>query len=357
MARIALILSSLPLGGTERLSLALARAWTGLGHHVEFAVLSNMGALSGRCATEFDVVDLHTSRLRCSLWPLIRYFRKSRAQVHLVQMWPLTSLAVLAWILAGRPGQLYLSDHTHLSTHWAAWRCVLGLSLSWTYPFASGVIAVSRGVKEDIQTLSSIGPSSIEVIYDAVPFDLPGPQIKAKVTSGHPKILLSIGRLVYSKDQKLLIEAFDIVRRHVAVELILIGEGPMRSVLEEEVRRRGLERLVCMPGLVMDPRPYFQRSDLFVLTSTHEGFGLVLAEAMAFGVSVVSTDCPGGVREILEDGKYGALVPVGNSKMLAHAIMESLNYPKDRILLWTRAQNFSIARVAVRYLEYFGLGK
>ena len=94
-----------------------------------------------------------------------------------------------------------------------------------------------------------------------------------------------------------------------------------------------------------------------MLTSTHEGFGLVLAEAMAFGVSVVSTDCPGGVREILEDGKYGALVPVGNSKMLAHAIMESLNYPKDRILLWTRAQNFSIARVAVRYLEYFGLGK
>ena len=106
-----------------------------------------------------------------------------------------------------------------------------------------------------------------------------------------------------------------------------------------------------MPGRVANPLPYMRGAETFALSSIYEGFGNVLVEALAAGCKVVSTDCPGGPREILDGGRYGALVPVGDAPALARALEAALDTPQDAGKLETRARDFDAESIADIYLE------
>jgi len=140
---------------------------------------------------------------------------------------------------------------------------------------------------------------------------------------------LSIGRLTKAKNYSTLIEAFAKVRQQRDVRLAILGNGEERPSLEGLVRRLGLENDVWLPGFVDPPYPYLARASVFVQSSIWEGFPTVIVEALAFGVPVVSTDCPSGPREILENGRFGELVPVGDVEALADAIRRALDVPHD----------------------------
>ena len=109
------------------------------------------------------------------------------------------------------------------------------------------------------------------------------------------------------------------------MRLLILGEGKEREPLEELIQKLGLEKDVSLPGFVMNPYAYMARSSLFVLSSRWEGLPTVLIEALCCGTPVVSTDCPSGPREILKDGQYGQLVPVGDVDALARAIEATLD--------------------------------
>ena len=132
-----------------------------------------------------------------------------------------------------------------------------------------------------------------------------------------------------------------------------MGEGEKREELENLVRELNLEEYVSMPGFVDNPYAYMSKSDVFVLSSLQEGFGNVLVEAMACGANVVSTDCPSGPFEILDGGKYGKLVTVGNIEKLSEAILDTLQHPMDKRILLNRAKFFSIAKAADEYHRLF----
>ena len=108
-----------------------------------------------------------------------------------------------------------------------------------------------------------------------------------------------------------------------------------------------------LPGSVADPYPWYRSADLFVLSSLWEGFGNVIVEALECGLPVVSTEAAGGPREILENGRYGNLVPSGNPALLAKEMAEALTSPHDRASLIKRARAFSVSEISSRYLEYF----
>jgi glycosyltransferase involved in cell wall biosynthesis len=151
------------------------------------------------------------------------------------------------------------------------------------------------------------------------------------VSPGQPPVILGVGRLVPAKDFATLIRAFAEVRRRRAARLVILGEGPERPALTALAAELGLTDDVSLPGFKANALAYMAGSAVFVLSSAWEGLPTVLIEALAAGARVVSTDCPSGPREILQEGRLGALVPVGNATALAGAILDALERPAEPV--------------------------
>ncbi len=128
---------------------------------------------------------------------------------------------------------------------------------------------------------------------------------------------------------------------------MILGEGSLRRELETLVAGLGLEDSVSLPGWVENPYAFMARSALFVLSSVYEGFGLVLVEAMAVGCPAISTDCPAGPSEILEDPAL--LAPVGDTDALARIMLRALARPVDKAALRAKAARFSAGRAVAGY--------
>jgi len=132
---------------------------------------------------------------------------------------------------------------------------------------------------------------------------------------------------------------------------MLLGEGPERANLDSLVRDLGVADRVAMPGFVTNPYPYVARSSVLVLSSVSEGTPNSLLEAMALGVNMVSTDCGSGPREVLRDGEYGRLVPVGSPEAMAEAIVAAIHTPLSPEVIRSGALRFDPDKALEQYLE------
>ena len=206
------------------------------------------------------------------------------------------------------------------------------------YSWADVVVGVSEGVSRDVESVLGLGVGSVVTIRNGVDRErveagvggVPDPGPFAEVFGGLARpVVVSVGRLVEQKAQVDLVEAFARLPEGSRGSLVVLGEGPLRGVLEERVRELGLEGRVVLPGFVANPWWFVARADLFVLSSRYEGFGLVLAEALVCGVRVVATDCPSGPREILEGVEGAWLVPVGDVGALSDAMHTALTTTTD----------------------------
>jgi glycosyltransferase involved in cell wall biosynthesis len=209
------------------------------------------------------------------------------------------------------------------------------LLLRTFYPWASSVVAVSRGAADDLARTTGLPRGKVEVVYNPVIT----PEILALADQApadpwfapsQPPVILGVGRLTRQKDFATLIRAFAAVRRRRPARLVILGEGEDRTALEELAAALGVSDDVALPGFRENAVGYMARAALFVLSSAWEGLPTVLIEALAAGTRVVSTDCPSGPREILDGGRLGALVPVGDAVAMAAAIDAALDQPSGR---------------------------
>jgi glycosyltransferase involved in cell wall biosynthesis len=168
-------------------------------------------------------------------------------------------------------------------------------------------------------------------------------------------VVVSAGTLTKRKGFADLIQAFALVRRERQARLIILGDGYLKSDLMTLVGRLDLNDSVDLPGNVTNPLKYFSRSAVFVLSSYAEGLPNVLVEAMMCGCTPVSTDCPTGPREVLQDGKYGYLVPMRDPGAMAAAIEQALDNPIPKALLAEAVEPFEENRVIDRHFEVLGL--
>lgn len=216
---------------------------------------------------------------------------------------------------------------------------------------AHKVVAVSAGIAGDLLA-AGVNRDRIAVIHNPLP--PPGRRLgeqdwRAALETADGPVIATAGRLVPVKDHRTLLHAFALLLKRRPARLVLFGEGPLEGELKAEAGRLGIADRVFFPGYVNDPAACYEGADLFVLTSRTEGFGNVLVEAMAAGVPVVSTDAPHGPREILADGVYGPLVPVGDAPALADAMGRLLERPTPEALLARRAADFSIEVIGGHY--------
>lgn len=356
--RIAILLPDLRGGGAERVNLVLAQEFVACGHAVDFVLMRAEGELLGLVPEGARVVDLGAPRFRDLPGPLVRYLRRERPDAVLAAMWPLTSVAVLARWRARASARLVLSDHNTLSRAYAdrgaAHRAFLRASLRATYPFADARVAVSAGVAEDLARLGGLERDRVTIVHNPIPSVVPGPvpeAVEALWRGPRGRRILAVGSFKEQKNLPHLIRAFAHIAESIDARLMLLGEGGLRPELEALVREMGVVDRVAMPGFAADPGPYYASADLFVLSSDYEGFGNVIVEALGHGLPVVSTDCPSGPAEILGNGRYGRLVPVGNAEALATAMAEALTTEHDREALRRRPADFAPAKAADRYLE------
>lgn len=226
----------------------------------------------------------------------------------------------------------------------------------WLYPKANGLIAASHGTAEDLAHLIAVPVEQIRVVYNPVITPAVLQKIQEPIehpwfSPGEPPVILGVGRLVAQKDFFTLVRAFQQVRQQRPARLMILGEGSDRSDLEKLIQNLSLEDDVALPGFVDNPYAYMAKAAVFALSSKYEGFGNVVAEAMAAGTSIVSTDCPSGPAEILENGNYGTLVAIADPEAMASAIIKTLDHPAQAELLKARSLAFSSDRVIKQYVD------
>jgi len=228
------------------------------------------------------------------------------------------------------------------------------------FPQATQVVSISKGVDRDLTTLVPKLRNRTKVIYNAC-LDARMDTIEVGPTpsrrEGEPFKLIACGRLVDQKGFEYLLDAVPLIRAQVPLTLTILGEGPLRPKLEARIRELGLQGIVTMPGFVENPFQLMAKADAFVLSSVFEGLGMVLVEAMACGTAVISTRCPYGPEEIVDDGKSGLLVPVRDPSAMADAVVRIARDDDLRVRLGRAARirsgDFSPAVVTRQYEDIF----
>lgn len=362
--KLTLFIPSLLGGGAERVIVNLSRGFVEQCLDVDLVLAKAEGPYLSQVSPTVRVVDLRTSRVLASLPGLVRYFRQERPWALLSALNHANVVALWAKNFARVPTRVVVSVHNTISLASAnAPSLRARLTPMWVHTFyrwADAVVTVSQGVAEDLIRLTGLPREKVRVIYNPVVT----PELFAKAKEpldhpwfapGEPPVVLSVGRLTAQKDYTTLIRAFALVRKERPARLMILGEGEERSKLGALVRELGLEQDIALPGFVENPYKYMKGAAVFVLSSAWEGFGNVLVEALALGTPVVSTDCPSGPMEILEGGKWGALVPVGNVDALGRAILKTLTQQEAPPGACERmVERFSLERVVDQYLEVLG---
>jgi glycosyltransferase involved in cell wall biosynthesis len=361
---IALFLPSLRGGGAEKVMVNLALGFVEQGLKVDLVLAKAEGPYLSRVPEEVRVVDLGARRVLYSLPGLVRYLRRERPQAMLSALNYANIVAIWAKLLARVQMHLVVSERNTLSCSTQNASSVrvklLPLLIKIFYPYADAVVAVSHGVAEDLITMTGLPMEKVKVIYN--PVITPELFVKAEepldhpwFRPGEPPVVLGVGRLTKQKDFPTLIRAFALVRKERPARLMILGEGEERPKLETLARELGIEEDFVLPGFVENPYKYMKRASAFVLSSRWEGLPAVLIEALALGVPVISTNCPSGPAEILEHGKWGCLVPVGEPHLLARAILEILQNDVRIPSHKTAWERFSKENAVIAYLQVLGI--
>jgi glycosyltransferase involved in cell wall biosynthesis len=334
--RIAFFLPSVRGGGAQRVIVNLVQGIVQRGEPVDVALAMADGVFMDHLPPQVRVVDLGAHRLIGGLLPLIRYLRRERPRVLVSSMSHANMVALWAAKLAGGSTPVMVTVHNTMSESTRADGGLEHRLLRTFYPWATWIVAVSRGAADDLARTTGLPRSRIEVVYNPVITPAILEQSRREpdhpwFAPGEPPVILGVGRLTRQKDFLTLVRAFAEVRRRRPARLIILGEGEDRPALEALAAELGVRDDVALPGFRDNAPAYMARSALFVLSSAWEGLPTVLIEALAVGTPVVSTDCPSGPREILQEGRLGALVPVGDATALAAAMERALACPEPSL--------------------------
>jgi glycosyltransferase involved in cell wall biosynthesis len=361
MKHIAIFLPSFGGGGAEKIGVTLANALADAGLRVDLVVATAVGPHASLVSKAVRVIDLRSPRVFSAILPLARYLRREAPVALLAMMTHANVAAVIAKSLARVKCRLVVSERSTISINArqaATVREKLIYRLAATvYPKADAIVAVSREAATDLAEFTGLDPTRVGSIYN--PFDLGRIDELSREDPGHPwlspgqpPVIIAVGRLMPEKDFPTLLRAFADLRRHLKARLLILGEGDLRRELEDQAKQLGLEPdEFQMPGFVSNPYSYLSRASLFVLSSRWEGLPGVLIEALACGVPVVSTECRSGPKEILEDGRWGQLVPVGDARALGVAMQRALSGRSGFVDGRSRAREFSLEKTVSMYLD------
>lgn len=356
LTRVAIYLASLEGGGAERAMVDVANGLRAQGLTTDLVVIRDEGPWRRLVSPNVRLVAIGSRRTLSGFVKLLRYLRRDRPDIVVANG---TSPIILAMVARPfTPGLVVIArigvnlSAGKLSRKNLRTRIVRHAQASLALR-ADAIITNSAGSSADMVANLAASPDKVHTIHNPVV----GPSLAEEASKPveHPwfrsegtPIILSAGRLERPKDHATLIRAFALMAQQRDGRLVVLGEGTERWNLVRLTHQLGVAHRVDFPGFHANPFSFMPKSRLFVLSSIQEGMPNVLIQAMACGTPVVSTDCPSGPREVLEDGRWGPLVPVGDPQALAEAMSATLDRPLPAASLTARAGAFS-AEMSIRH--------
>lgn len=356
-----IFLPSFAKGGVERMMVNLARGFAAINHFPDFVVKKASSPYLKELPEKIRLIELDAIHRNVHI-AAARYLVKARPCSLLTSKEENDTIAIKAKEQSRSATRIIMRAPVHVTSRLRHKKRgplktrKTHLTLKRVMSKADAVVAVSEGVALDISTITGIPLKRIHVIRN--PVITPELLGLSSVPLDHnwfrqkeQPVLVGIGRLGRQKNFELLVKAFQKVRSKIDCRLIILGEGRRRTRLEKLVSKLDLNEFVELPGFIVNPFAYIANSDLFVLSSMWEGSPNALAEALALGIPVVSTDCDSGPREILQDGKYGRLVPVNDIEKLAEAIIRTLSNPLPSEILRESVAEYTVEKAARAYVD------
>lgn len=342
-------------GGVEKLLSTLCGGLAKNHHPVHLVLIKQRGPFVQQLDPSIRVHKLAGNSSRTALPGLVRLMREQQPQTVLVAKERSAQLLLRCRARCGWPRRIVFQVNTHVSqsfqhrpalVRWYRLRRVAGILRR-----VDQVVAVSTGVASDLQQIA--GRSiDVRVIHNPL---ITEEMLTQATAPREPKLkfpgryLLASGRLSTQKGFDTLLRAFAHIPVALVPTLVILGEGKDRAALIKLASELNIRDRLQLPGFVDNPFPWMREAAAFVLSSRWEGFGNVLAEAMALGTPVISTRCPSGPEEILEEGRLGPLVEVDDAEALAAAIRDTLAAPPPSEMLQQSAQRFALETGVRRY--------
>jgi len=356
--KISILTHNIGGGVFTNLCTALVRGFRELGVDCNVVVLNASDEELAKCG-DLPVTTLNVKRTTFSLLATAHYLREYQPDIILPMPWYFNIVAIWAKYLAGSKTKVVIGEHNIISLEASIEHRdklhlrFLPVVMRYTYPFGDGLIGVSKlkiAAKIPMQViLNPINPQSVDKLsQETINHDW--------FKNSDVPVIVTAARLAKQKQLDVLIQAFAQVLKVSPARLLILGEGPLRAELESLCQSLGIAESVCMPGYDPNPYRYMANCDLFVLASAWEGCPIALQEAMACGAAVVVTDAPGGMKDIVDYGKYGILVKTGDPDALAQGMLQVLTQAElkqyYREQSKQRSQDFDYLKISKQYLEF-----
>jgi len=350
---ISLFVHSLRGGGAEKMMVKIANELHRRNHDVELVLVCASGPYESLVDTSLQIADIGGENSPEILYNLWQHLRTNDTDVLLSTMEIPNVVSVIATRTTSTPLVLRIASIHSMREREGKYRLIPYLK-RLVYPRAEAIVSISDAVGRDVAEGAGMSSEKITTIYNPA-YDPEIPDLACEpvdhdwLNDPEKRVVITVGNMKPAKDFPTLLRAFARLQDQEETFLILLGEGDGKEQLTELAHDFGISDRVSFPGFVDNPHAYVAKADVFALSSAWEGFGNVIVEAMASGTPVVCTDCPGGPAEILEDGTYGPLVPVGDDKAMAEAIRSQLIDPIEPDRLQSRAQEFSMEKIVDEY--------
>ena len=361
--KIGILITNLKGGGAEKLVVDLANNWIN-SYHVDILLINKTGEFLSSVNDNIDIIDLKSRNIRNAIIPLRKRLKENDYDVLWANMYPLTIIAAIASLFISV--DLFFTDHNNLNNSLSKKQMkIASFLINIFYRSSRGNSLVSKGLITELTKLSKLNRSYFKSIYNpsAVghePTIITDKEITQLWGKESCLKLLAVGKLKEVKNHMMLLKAINALKEK-NIRLIIVGEGELKGQLQEYIDNNNINHIVELFGFSKDVNPFYNSADIFVHTSLSEGFGNVIVEALEFGLPVITTDCPHGPREILDNGKYGTLIGLNNHIELSEQIMhhqknlshfKKKSYVQRQIL---RSKFFGIEKISNEYLEWFKL--
>lgn len=358
-----LLLSRFENGGLERVQANLAPVFAQSGIDTWLVAGKFMQEAEAMLPANIPILELAPNGKLTFILNLYRQLRIHRPDVVMTTSNDVSCLVLMLRKLFFPKTKIICTQHLSISmplkqaTGIQKLKYVLILkAMQWLWGKADAVIAVSSALAEDVQKNVRL-KNSINTIYNPIvlpnyPALIEQPIIYPWLDKNIPTFVF-VGRLAKVKRVDLVLQAFKKVQQKQQCRLLIVGDGTEKAFILDFIRKNDLTDVCHLTGQQHNPLPWIKSADALVLSSDYEGFGNVIVEAMACGTQVIATDCPFGPAEILDNGRYGQLVPVDHSEALAEAMKKVIDkrfyVAKDE--LKKRANQFSLESAVQQYLS------